>query len=190
MIANLFCYGVSPSTLNLIHSYLSNRTQRIKINNSFSRLSSIEYGVPQVSVLGPLLFNIDLIDLFYECEDSNIANYVEDTTPHACGENIRVVISELQSLAFRLFHWFENNHMKANPGKSHILLSNKKTEMVKINDVVLTSCLEEKLLRITLDSELKFEKHITDICNKASQKIHVLSRITSYMSLNNLNTDA
>ena len=184
LIAKVFCYGVSPSALSLIHSYLSNRTQRIKIKNSFSRRSSIEYGVPQGSVRGPLLFNIDLTDLFYECEDSHIANYADDTTPYACGENIRVAISELQSLAFRLFKWFENNHMKANPGKSHFLLSNKKTEKVKINDVVLTSSVEEKLLGITLDSELKFEKHITDICNNASQKIHVLSRITSYMSLN------
>ena len=184
LIAKLFCYGVSPSALNLIHSYLSNRTQRIEINNSFSRRSSIEYGVPQGSVLGPLLFNIDLTDLFYECEDSNISNYADDTTPYACGENIRVVISELQSLAFGLFKWFEKNHMKANPGKSHILLSNKKTEKVNINDVVLTSGFEEKLLGVTLDSEVKFEKYITDICNKASQKIHVLSRITSYTSLN------
>ena len=127
LIAKLFCYGVSPSALNLIHPYLSNRTQRIKINNSFSRQSSTECGVPQGSVLGPSLFNIDLTDLFYECEDSNIANYADDTTPYACGENIRLVISELQSLAFRLFKWFKNNHMKAKPGKSHILLSNKKT---------------------------------------------------------------
>ena len=103
LIAKLFCYGVSPLALNLIHSYLSNRTQRIKINNSFSRRSSIEYGVPQGPVLGPLLFNIDLTDLFYECEDSNIDNYADDTTPYACGENTRIVISELQSLAFRLF---------------------------------------------------------------------------------------
>ena len=74
--------------------------------------------------------------------------------------------------------------MKANPGKSHILLSNKKTEKVKISDVALTSSFKEKLLGITPDSELKFEKHITDICNKASQKIHILSKITSYMLLN------
>ena len=107
-----------------------------------------------------MLFNIDLIHLFYECEDSNIANYTGDTTPYAYGENIRAVISELQSLAFRLLNWIENNHMKANPRKSHILLSNKKTEKLKVNDVVLSSSFEEKLLGITFDSELKFEKHI------------------------------
>ena len=82
LIAKLFYLGISLSTLNLIYSYLSNRTQRIKINNSFSRRNSIEYGVPQGSALGPLLFNIDLTDLFHECEDSNIANYADDTTPY------------------------------------------------------------------------------------------------------------
>ena len=79
LVAKLFYLGISLSALNLIHSYLSNRTQRIKINNSFSRRNSIEYGVPQGSTLGQLLFNIDLTDLFHECEDSNIA---DDTTPY------------------------------------------------------------------------------------------------------------
>ena len=130
------------------------------------------------------MFNIDLIDLFYECEDSNIDNYADDTTPYARGENIRAVILKLQSLAFRLFKLFQNNHMKANPGKSHIFLSTKKTEKLMINDVVLTSSVEERLLGITLNSERKFEKHVKGICNKASQKVHVLSRITSCMSLN------
>ena len=59
----------------LIQSYLTKTNQRIKINNSFGRRSSIEYGIPQGSVLGQLLFTIDLIDLFYECKDSNIADY-------------------------------------------------------------------------------------------------------------------
>ena len=74
--------------------------------------------------------------------------------------------------------------MKTNPRKSDILLSNKKAEKVKIKDVVLTSSVEEKLLGITLDFKLKFEKDITDICNKSSQKLHVLFRIASYMPLN------
>ena len=69
--------------------------------------------------------------------------------------------------------------MKANPGKFHILLSNKKTEKVT-NKGTDFKCRRE----ITLDSELKFVKYITDICNKGIQKIHVLFRVTYYMSLN------
>ena len=95
MIAKLFWYGVSPSALNLIHSYLTNRTERIKTNNSLSRRSIIEYRVPQGSVLGPFLFDFGLIDLFYEYEHSNIVNYADDTTPYASGENLPAVISEL-----------------------------------------------------------------------------------------------
>ena len=68
--------------------------------------------------------------------------------------------------------------MKSNSGKSHILLSDKKTEKVTVNDVVLTSSVEEKLLGFTPDSKLKFEKHITGICNKVNEEINVLSRIT------------
>ena len=56
----------------MIFSYLNNRTHRTKINECFSERSRIEHGVPQGSILGPLLFNIDLIDLFYECEESNM----------------------------------------------------------------------------------------------------------------------
>ena len=57
----------------MIFSYLNNRTHRTKINECFSERSRIEHGVPQGSILDPLLFNIDLIDLLYECEESNIA---------------------------------------------------------------------------------------------------------------------
>ena len=73
--------------------------------------------------------------------------------------------------------------MKADPRKTYILLSNDETEMVTISDIVLTSSIAEKLLGITLNSELKFEKTHTGIRNKNSQKRHVMSRNKSYMSL-------
>ena len=69
LIAKLYSYGISLSSINLLSSYLSNRTQRIKINDCFSLRNEIEYGVPQGSILGPLLFNIDLIDLFFICKN-------------------------------------------------------------------------------------------------------------------------
>ena len=63
-----------PLSVNMIFSYLSNRTHQTKINEQFSERSRIEHDVPQGSIFGSLLFNTDLIDLFYECEESKVAN--------------------------------------------------------------------------------------------------------------------
>ena len=78
----------------MIFTYLSNRTHRTKINECFSERPRIEHGVPQGSILGPLLFNIDLIDLLFECEESNIASYADDTTLYSCTRDTQTVISE------------------------------------------------------------------------------------------------
>ena len=69
------------------------------------------YAGPQGSVLKSLLFNIDLIGLFFECEDDNITSFAHDTIPYSCAQDISSVISELQRIAKKIF----DNHMKANP---------------------------------------------------------------------------
>ena len=82
LIAKIYKYRVSSSALNTIPSYLKHRTQRTKINDYFSGRLNIEYGVSQGLISGPLLFNINLIELFHECEENIIANYAEDRTPY------------------------------------------------------------------------------------------------------------
>ena len=89
---------MSPLSINMIFSYLSNRTHRNKINECFSERPRIEHRVPQGSILGPLLFNIDLINLFYKCEENNIASYADETAPYSCARDTQTVISELKSL--------------------------------------------------------------------------------------------
>ena len=138
-MSKLNAYGVSSSALNIISPYLKHRTQRTKFNDCFSARSNIEYGVPQGSILGPLLFNINMIDPFYESEENDIANYAGDTTPYFCGTDIPTVIFELQDILTKVFNWFVNNNMKANPVKCHLLLSTKSLEVVSIDGIQITS---------------------------------------------------
>ena len=86
-IAKLEAYGFQIDALNLAYDYLSNRKQWAKINETFSCWKDIEYGVPQGSILGPLLFSIHLCDLFSFLEDLDIASYAEDTTIYTVKEN-------------------------------------------------------------------------------------------------------
>ena len=135
LIAKIDSHGVSPISAKIIFSYLSNPTQCINIKNSFSKISNILHGVPQGSTLGPLLFNIDLIDLFYECKESDIGSYADDTTPYSCGTDTQSVTAELQIAATKLFHYFEYNRLKANPVRGCLLLSTKSPINVSIGDV-------------------------------------------------------
>ena len=80
--------------------------------------------MPQGSILGPLLFNIYLCDLFLFTEDLDIANYADYTTPYHCSDNTESVIEMLETAATKLFQWFKDNNLKANAdNKCHLLLS-------------------------------------------------------------------
>ena len=93
------------------------------------------------------------------------------------------IITELQRIENKSFRWFENNHMKANPGKNHVLLSSNIQRVVPFDNVQITSSLNEKLLGITFDLKLKFEEHISKICNIVNKKFNALHRIANHMSL-------
>ena len=80
-----------------------------------------------------------MIDLFYECEENDIASYADDTSPYSCGTDIPTVISELQDISTTAFNWFGNNHITANPDKCHLFLSTKSPEVVSIDGIQITS---------------------------------------------------
>ena len=183
LIAKLHAYGFSNQSLQLIFSYLSDRKQRTKINETYSVWEEIMFGVPQGSILGPLLFNIFICDLFFVISDIDFSSYADDNTPYVCELSLDEVIISLENIATRLLNWFRDNEMKANPDKFHLLLStNNKIEAI-INGFSLQSSPQEKLLGVNIDCELNFNSHINEICRKASGKIHALSRISPYMNL-------
>ena len=182
LIAKLAAYGFSKDSLILILSYLSNRWQRVKINSSFSSWTELLMGVPQGSVLGPLLFNIYLNDLFFYLKD--VCNFADDTTPFFCDFDLETVINKLEEYSEISITWFETNFMKMNPEKCHLLISGHRYELVfaNIGENKIYEEKEVKLLGVTIDNELKFDKHVSDLCNKANRKLSALIRMASFLS--------
>ena len=82
LIAKLPAYGCDLPSLKLLNSYLRNRHQRVQINNFYSSWAEILFGVRRGSILGPILFNIFLCDLFLFIKNKDVANYADDTTPY------------------------------------------------------------------------------------------------------------
>ena len=132
LIAKLGAYGFDNSSLSYIYSYLSDRKQRTKVNNSFSSWSNIKTAVPQGSILGPLLFNIYLNDIFYCVENSDITNYADDTTPYSVDTNIDAPLNSLEMDSSTLIKWFSDNYFQPNADKCHLLIS-KHNENIFIN---------------------------------------------------------
>ena len=137
----------------------------------------MKYGVPQGSILAPLLFNIHLWDLFYFLEEIDIANYADDTTVYTVKENEESVMNALETSRLLLFKWFNINFMKANSGKGYLLLICGEPSAVVIDGFTIDSNIKEVLLGITIDKNLKFDDHVNNLCKKACQKVNALSRI-------------
>ena len=137
LIAKVAAYGFDYQSLQIMVSFLSNRQQRTKINNTFSRYSKIIYGVPQASILRPLLFNIYICDIFFDRSQCDIGSYVDDNTPYNFDFNVDNVISNLETFTNSLSNWFRENHMKANADKCHLLVSSDESCTAKIEDFLL-----------------------------------------------------
>ena len=97
LIAKLQTYGFCMKALKLIKSYLSNRWQRTKVNNSFNSSTELLHGVPQGSILRHLLFNIYLNDLLFIPLDTGVCNFADDTTLYACDISLNDLVKKLES---------------------------------------------------------------------------------------------
>ena len=117
LIAKLEAYGFGIGSLRLIFGYLTSRKQRVRINSTYSSWLEITSGVPQGSVLGPLLFNIYINDLTFFIEDSHLCNFADDNTLYASDFKLDRVISRLENDMQKTLVWFESNMMVANPSK-------------------------------------------------------------------------
>ena len=186
LLCKLSAYGLSPKSVELLRNYLTGRKQQIKLQGDLSSWADIQKGVPQGSILGPLLFKFFINDIFYFIEYGTLYNYADDNTLSYVNDNYEKLIDILEKESSVLIDWFKFNCMQANPDKFQaIAVGNKthaKTPVFKIDSAEITCDEVVKLLGIDIDYQLNFNYYIKNICRKASQQLNVLKRIGCFLS--------
>jgi hypothetical protein len=164
-MSKLNCYRFDETCITWMHSYLTGRYQCVQIRNNTSSLAPISFGVPQGSILGPLLFILFVNDLPLH-SNQNLDLYADDSTLHSSGNSIKELNNTLSSLMSHGRHWtMENasNRMVVNckKTKSMVICTFQKSAKIgayelctKHKNTVLENVKSEKLLGVKIDNHL------------------------------------
>ena len=188
LIAKLHAYAFEMKALKPIYSYLINRTQTVKVKGGYGARRQVRAGVPQGSLLGVLLFNVYLNDMF-ESVQANLYNFADHNNLSTVGSTIDEVKAILITENEAAINWIKSNQMITNPEKFHLMFlsANEKDlinqQTINIKGISLKSEANFTLLGVDIDNRLSFHGHINNLCRKAASQINVLKILSSFMGM-------
>ena len=178
--------GIHGSLFRWLINYLSNRKQCTIANNIVSQYRNTTYGVPQGSVLGPLLFLIYVNDITNIIENSKISMYADDTVIYISNRNLDNAIALIQSDLNSLYTWCNRNKVTVNCKKTKFCLFGMRSNIkgsrmldvrLSLNANILERECSYKYLGLILDEHLNYNKHIKEMTKLISHKLYLLSKI-------------
>jgi hypothetical protein len=181
-------YGIRGFCLKWFESYLTNRPQCVQIGQQQSSFLDIKCGVPQGSVLGPLLFLLYINDI---CESSKLVDYqlfADDTSLFCSNKNPKILETNVNEALSEISEWLKANKLSLNVKKTNLMVFNlsKNDNVAKlnisINDEILETKKEAKYLGIFFDHKLLWDKHVDHINRKLIRGIGILCKLRHYLS--------
>ena len=192
LLYKLKTFGIEGSLYDWFENYLSNRRQRVTIKNGLSTWAEVRAGVPQGSILGPLLFLIHINDIVENIE-SNIKLFADDTSLYVIVEkNEHDSVQQLNRDLEKISTWADTWLVTFNPDKTKsmqiTLKKNINASPVFFNNHILDMVTSHKHLGITFNSTLTWNDHIDSICCKANKKIFVMAKLKNILDRKTLET--
>ena len=167
LLDKLHFLGIRGNLLEILKSYLENRVQQVEVNNNVSQIKEINLGVPQGSILGPLLFIIYINDLPNISHLASFYLFADDTAVIVKGHNYLDLQHKIDNIIPNLLRWFLSNRLSLNASKTYYQLYSlfaRSTEInICINGIKIARSPSVKYLGVSLDENLKFDAHISSI---------------------------
>ena len=195
LLDKLSYYGITHPAKKLIESYLSNRKQFVQIGNIKSTMRLVSTGVPQVSIVGPLLFNIFINDIIKACSKFAFILYADDTTLNSTldsfGNDTEEIQNSIISELKKVFKWLDVNKLCLNLSKSKFMpfqMPQKRVPnkliliLFNIDGMHIKQVTEFNFLGLIIDSNLNWKAHLNAISTKISRIIGFTAQIKIYFS--------
>ena len=186
----MFAYGIRSNILNWFESSLTNISQFIMYDNIQSETRNIKCGVPQGSILGPLLFVIYMNDICNVSELLYSIMYADDTSVIMRGNDLENQIQSVNSELCLLNIWLKANKLSLNGNKTYYLIFHRarikvdNDNSIRMNDSIINSASHLKYLGVIIDSKLNWIPHITYVKNKISKGIGIMFKTRDYLNKN------
>ena len=191
LLKKLNSYGIHEKCLDWIENYLQNRKQLVIFNGISSSLQNISCGVPQGSILGPLLFLIYINDIAKTSRHFNFTLFADDTTAIASDPSLTNLIKMVNHELTNISHWFTMNKLSLNVDKTNYIIFHDPHRKIKfnnisihINNTEIKNVSSTKFLGVIVDQSLTWKEHIKHIGKKISKNIGILYKMSRIVPIN------